>query len=239
MAYPVPSQDTPRICAALAQIAYQETPAATRACERLGLDVVTFLDRRGTQALIATDGARVHLSIRGTSEAIDLLRDLRYVKTDFPGFASGRVHAGFLGHLEPIWPAAADCLRQFDPAMPRVFGGHSLGAACAVLGSGMDADLMPSEVHVFGCPRVGNWRFVKGLRAPIVRYENRADVVTMVPPFTSGWQILHALRCLRLPTLYRHAGTAVHLPTWRHAMVNYRIGLDQYLLDLATAENRQ
>lgn len=227
-------RDTPRLCAALAQIAYQEPAAAAKACRRLGLTWTTFYDVDGSQALLGGDGYRVYFSARGTNELIDLLRDLRYVKVDFPGFAGGRVHRGFLAALMRIWPAVEADLRRLDPTMPRIFTGHSLGAAMAVEASGMAEDLVPEQVHVFGCPRVGNRAFVAGLRAPIVRYENWADVVTFVPPPTSPRQILNALRHGRLPSLYRHAGVAVQLPTWRHAVVNYRIGVYRYLDDLAT-----
>jgi hypothetical protein len=214
-------------CAILAAAAYQEPAQARLAILGQGFTWAMFHDRDGAQAVMAGDGHAVVTAFRGTSEASDVLDDLRYVKTDFPGVAGGRVHAGFLDAVLRIWPAVAADLAQLDPRLPSLFTGHSLGAAMALLAAGMDEASTPDDVHVFGCPRVGNATFAASLEwaTDVTRYENRADVVTFLPPRTSLLQVLNALRHGRTPSLYTHAGTAIPLATWRHGMAGYRAGV--------------
>lgn len=214
-------------CATLSALAYEKPDIARVALLSQGFTWARFHDTGGSQAVTAGDGHAVFAAFRGTSEMADVLDDLDYVKTDFPGYAGGRVHAGFLRALSRIWPAVAADLQSLDDRLPRIFTGHSLGAAMAVLAAGMDGQLLAEAVHVFGCPRVGNGDFVAGLAVDVIRYENRGDVVTLLPPRTSPRQIVNAIRRGRMPTLYAHAGRAVPLATWRHGMAGYRAGVGE------------
>ena len=144
----------------------------------------------------------------------DLLTDLRYIKADFPG--GGRVHRGFLAAFNQVRDKVARDLEK--TGLPAVMTGHSLGGALAVMAG---VEWPANQIHVYGCPRVGNRDFVKRLKCPARRYVNRMDPVTWVPYATSPVQIFHAGVNGRLPTLYAHAGLRVGLSGWGHPVKGY------------------
>ncbi len=90
--------------------------------------------------------------------------------------AGGRVHAGFASRARRM---AADVAQAVTREMPTYFVGHSLGAGEAVL----CASILPAAaVCTFGCPRVGDAAFWRGMRAPLFRFVNALDVVPRLPP---------------------------------------------------------
>jgi len=206
----------PHLCAELSAIAYG-LPTML-ALEPLGMTWVQTFQSDTTQAYLCGDGYTVFLAWRGTDEVGDVIHDARYVKTDFT--AGGRVHKGFLAAFDDLWLEIWGGLLELDSRLPLVITGHSLGGALAILSA---AIVQPESVHVFGCPRVGNGRFVKLLAGiPITRWEARRDLVTCIPPPVSPLQAAYALGCRRLPTLYRHAGVARRCDSSGHAMDGYR-----------------
>ena len=209
----------PQRCAALSALAYGRSGLGDVA--PLGFSWCMPYARGATQALLAGDGRVVYAAFRGTDEPKDVLADLRYVKTPFPG--GGRVHKGFNAALNPIWPVISSALDSLDPTLPRIYTGHSLGGAMAML----VAALRPAaEVHVFGCPRVGNGAFVEALAdVAVTRYEARCDLVPWAPPPTSPVQITYSLINRRWPTLYRHAGRRVRVSALGHGMAGYELAM--------------
>ncbi len=199
------------LCARISELAYEDEPFL----DHLGFSVIKQFDRNATQALLAMDGHLAILAFRGTEERKDLFTDMRYIKCDFPG--GGRVHRGFYGAFTEVRDEIAADLENI--AVPRIFTGHSLGAALAVMAAVV---CPPREVHVFGCPRVGNKDFVRRLTCPVHRYENWFDMVTYLPLATSPIQAAHSLRHGRKPTLYVHAGEKVGLGGIGHFIRRYR-----------------
>ena len=200
------------LLARISELAYEDHP--TKQLLSLGFDLIRKYDQGETQAILITDDINVILAWRGTKGKRDLFTDLRYIKTDFPG--GGRVHRGFYHAFEQIWDEVVVDLKQF--AYPKIYTGHSLGAALAVEAS---VALPPSETHVYGCPRVGNHDFVDRIQSPLFRYETHFDPVTYVPLATSPVQALHALRHGRAPTLYTHGGKRVRIGGFGHYISRY------------------
>ena len=197
------------LCALVSELVYAPLDDWNARADTLGLDVIAKYDRGDTQAILLTDSQLTILAYRGTKGLRDLLTDLRYIKADFPG--GGRVHRGFLAAFNQVRDKVARDLEK--TGLPVVMTGHSLGAALAV----MAAVMWPAnQVHVYGCPRAGNRAFVKRLKCPMRRYENRLDFVPSVPFLTSPVQAIHALSNGRSPTLYAHAGVRVGLEGWWH-----------------------
>lgn len=202
------------LCALVSEMVYAPLDDWTARADALGLDVIAKYDTGGTQAVLLTDGQLAINAYRGTDDLRALLTDLRYIKCDFPG--GGRVHRGFFSAFNQVRDAVERDIEK--TGLPMVYTGHSLGAAPAI----MSAVLWGAEqVHVYGCPRVGNKDFVKRLDCPAFRYENRLDFVTSVPLWTSPVQAVHAWKNGRKPTLYKHAGVKVALSGWGHPVNRY------------------
>lgn len=199
-----------QVCASLSRRAYDDNPDFAG----LGFDLLATFDRFGTQAFLITDGIKVILVFRGTEpdEPTDLISDVCYVKTDFPG--GGRVHLGFERAFERVSEAIGASL----PSIPLIIVGHSLGAALALEGA---ATWKTEAVYLYGCPRVGNRAFVKRITCPVFRFENHADLVTHIPPPTSFLQVAWSLAHWRRPTLYRHAGKRIRLSGLGHRSAAY------------------
>jgi hypothetical protein len=196
----------------------------------VGITRICYYDREGSQAILTGNDSENFLVFRGTSERVDLLDDLDYVKCDFGGYAGGRVHCGFYRSLLRIWPYILSDLKKLDQEMPLWFTGHSLGAAMAVMATGMDSSVIPTHTYTFGCPRAGNMSFVRGLdTSKITRFENKVDVVTRLPPITSLRIFLRALMDLKTPSLYHHAGGRVELSTHGHGILSYVDGIKKLL----------
>ncbi len=208
--------DTVELCSHISSIAYQDNPRPALLGLDTGFELVRKYDVGGTQAILVTNYQVVVFAPRGTEpdEWQDWLTDLAYIKTDFPG--GGRVHQGFYFALMKIWDAVEADLN--DLAYPKIYTGHSLGAAMA-----LEAAVLrpPRETHVFGCPRVGNAEFARRIPKNTTRHENWLDLVTLIPPPISPWQIRHAMRHGREPTLYTHGGKQNRLRGIFHSIHRY------------------
>lgn len=212
-----------RICIACASFAYLKESDAKEALQKIGLTLVYWYDHKETQAFLALDSFRLYLIFRGTKSLGDWITDGKYVKVDFPG--GGRAHAGFTEAYLWVKEVIQRDLENF-PEVPKVVGGHSLGAALAQEASvGFDIP----EGYVCGCPRVGNSAFVARVSNQFHRFEHLTDPITYIPPRTSPIQIVYALLHWRLPTLYDRAHRAHLLDGDLHGMVHYRKSATLYL----------
>lgn len=145
----------------------------------------TFNDpETGTQAILAGDDERLVLAFRGTET--DSFKD---IKTDadaepVPCESGGKVHGGFLKAYGSIANDIDKALS--DPArsgLPLYITGHSLGGALATVAAKLlEHDGGIAACVTFGSPRVGDENWVGGLKTPVYRLVNAADVVTMLPP---------------------------------------------------------
>lgn len=92
----------------------------------------------------------------------------------------GRVHAGFLDSLDTLWPAIAAALDGDDSEL--WITGHSKGGALAVLAAARLAGRHPGVI-TFGAPMAGDREFAaNALSQGLARYENRLDLVPLLPP---------------------------------------------------------
>ncbi|MGC3969766.1 MAG: lipase family protein [Pirellulales bacterium] len=130
--------------------------------------------------------------------AYDWLQNLRaraVAALDLPGC----VHLGFAGQLRPILDDLLRHVRDSADDRPLYLTGHSQGAALAVLATkALEQSQTPATAaYVFGCPRVGDLRFVESIETPIVRLEFGHDVVPQLPlckptegPLSAVWETL-------------------------------------------------
>jgi hypothetical protein len=192
--------------AELSLLAYSPAGSARAAWAAASLPAAGWrlevIDEGATRALIASRDRTALVAFRGTQ----VLRPgpgweeaLRNLETDAslliePWAGRGRVHRGFAGALEELWPRLAPRLDALAAGGGRVFfTGHSLGAALATLAAARwRAQAAPeaAAVYTFGSPRVGDAAFVASLAHPVFRLVNNNDVVAHIP----------------LPGLYAHAG---------------------------------
>ena len=176
----------PCVLANMAHAAYFQAADVADLMGRLGAAKTHGLDRRDTQAFLATWPDKAVLSFRGTEIDVlgDILSDLAVHKTDFRG---ARVHSGFLEKLETLWDddleARLDELG--DARIPVWVTGHSLGGAIATL-AGMRWPFQ--EVVTFGQPRVGSGLDDAFVAHGHVRYVNGLDSVPRIPPAIMGYE---------------------------------------------------
>jgi Lipase (class 3) len=122
----------------------------------------------------------------------------------------GRVHAGFYSACL----AAAPRILLVAEKEPVAFAGHSLGAAMALMMTGLfiDYGLAPIKTGAFAPPRCGDQTFVDAVTSlPFCAYRNGNDPVTQVPfgfgdlpfrqvPLTQvGWRRLWFPACHHFP----------------------------------------
>lgn len=142
----------------------------------------TFVEAGDTQSYVAWNDRAVLVSFRGTQPGRlqDILDDAFIA---FVPAKAGVVHLGFHGALERVWQKLMTVVEPLAATRTVWFGGHSLGAALAILA----ADRYPNTagVSTLGAPRVGDKLFVaaydKRVGERSRRYVNDTDIVTNVP----------------------------------------------------------
>jgi triacylglycerol lipase len=163
--------------AKIAETTYANPKDSKSKFKALGYTIVEFFDIDGAQAYLLK-GTDAHvLSFRGTevTEKSDVLADLKAGKN--LEACGGKVHVGFKGEINKLWPAISVFLTNIDTLYVT---GHSLGAAMATIA----ASRMQTKVTAlvtFGSPRAGNQEFVNSLTVTHYRVQNNCDDVTKVP----------------------------------------------------------
>ena len=163
--------------AKVAETTYANPKDSKSKFKALGYTIVEFFDIDGAQAYLLK-GADAHvLSFRGTevTQKSDVLADLKAGKN--VEACGGKVHVGFKGEINKVWPAITVALANIDAVYVT---GHSLGAAMATIA----ASRMQTKVLAlitFGSPRAGNREFVNSLAVEHYRVQNNCDDVTKVP----------------------------------------------------------
>jgi len=140
-------------------------------------------DKLDTQAILIGMQDKIVLSFRGT-EAMSF----KDMKTDFtatlvPCETGGGIHEGFDKAYNGIIGKIEARLAKDDVKDKVLYlSGHSLGGALAVIaakklkhGAGLAA------CYTFGMPRVGDAKWITGIKTPIYRVVNAVDGVTMLP----------------------------------------------------------
>ena len=109
----------------------------------------------------------------------------------------GKVHEGFANAVETIWTPLLNqisILKAQFPTKPVYLTGHSKGGPMATISAarmhfGPPGPIQPAEVYTFASPHPGNTEFVDNFplaTIPVLRYENRLDIVPLVPPTTEA-----------------------------------------------------
>jgi len=162
-----------------------------------GYEVFRWIEdeKTDTQAFVTGNGGHLIVCFRGTSSGTDALADARFLKTDAFG-GRGRVHRGFQGALDSVWPQLQAAVDSLGPSKKLFFCGHSLGAALAQLAAHRFAlGAYPvAGVYVYGSPRVGNRDFMDAynelLEEKTFLHINNKDVVARIPPRILGFNHL-------------------------------------------------
>ncbi len=102
----------------------------------------------------------------------------------------GRVHQGFLGSLDALWPNIETYCKT--SAKPLYVTGHSKGGALAFLASYRLSKTVkkPTAVYTYASPRVGDGAFAAAYDIEIpqtFRVEYRDDLVPHLPASTGAW----------------------------------------------------
>lgn len=156
---------------------------------------------RDAQAYIFLCGQDIYISFRGTESADDILSDLNVIKTKFRSNQQyttkiqERIHRGF---SEQYFSIRDNMFIELDNILHNniverlIFTGHSMGGAIATIAILDYALNYPNQINIlhcitFGCPRVGNWYFCNLFSKTIamnnvIRFANKIDPVTFVPP---------------------------------------------------------
>ncbi len=183
--------------AEFSRLAYFSPQNIQKIADKAGIEVSDFIDRDGAQAYIFSNDHDMVIVARGTEP--NQWEDIRADANAWTVVVElGRVHAGFNGEVDHLWPLIEDKIRS--NRRPTYFTGHSLGAAmslvCAARCKASNIVTNPQAVFTFGSPRVGNRKYIHSTSLPHYRWVNNNDVVTRVPPRWLG---------------YRHSGYELYL----------------------------
>lgn len=167
--------------------------------EKSSFELLKTINVAETQAFACKRVAKgedpyVVIAFRGTEQKVsDWLTDARAVPTVEGSF---KVHTGFrealmletnpagqtaLAMVEEILDMQATKDANGDP-LPVFITGHSLGGALALLTTRELALDVTGACYTYGAPRVANYEYFEGMKTPVFRVVNSADIVPRVPP---------------------------------------------------------
>jgi len=162
----------------ISAITYEDPKESKNKFKSFGFTIVEFFNVEGAQAYLLKDMNGMHvLSFRGTevTQKSDVLADLKAGKK--LEACGGKVHVGFKGEINKVWPAITVSLANIDALYVT---GHSLGAAMATIAASRIQTKVKALI-TFGSPRVGDKDFVKSVVVDHYRVQNNCDDVTKVP----------------------------------------------------------
>lgn len=153
-----------------------------------GFELITYVDIKGSQAMLAGNDDLVILSFRGTEgdDPRDLWTDINFSPRIWKlhGKPSGKVHGGFAKALGQVWNKTVTSIPKDNRKL--LLTGHSLGAAMATLAA---TRLHPHGLYTFGSPQVGDNNFINNLKnMNHERYVNCCDLVTRIPLDVFGFK---------------------------------------------------
>ncbi|HEV3139444.1 MAG TPA: lipase family protein [Vicinamibacterales bacterium] len=184
-----------------ALLAYWPPDEVPPAFARAGFGDTQFFTSGSTQCYVASNERAAIVTFRGTqiNEIEDGLSDADVTRGAWDG--EGRVHNGFLGGLDAVWPQLNDCLLALDGRTVWMTG-HSLGAALATLAASrwVKSGGSIGGVYTIGSPRIGDQDFASGIEAALAgkcfRYVNGEDGVTQIPFERWGYRHVGQARVL-------------------------------------------
>ena len=209
-----------------------ETENLKKELALLRFELIDTFDRKGTQAILVSNGKFIALAFRGTeaTSVRDIKADAKAKFTECE--TGGGIHSGFQEAFEQVSMEIQKKLNE-DPVLrelPLFITGHSLGGALAtVAAKRLSHQGGIAACYTFGSPRVGDEKWISEIKTPIYRLVNAADSVTMLPPgdvpiLVIGW-IVGWLPWLGKPIKsylsshfggYLHCGNMRYLKNCRH-----------------------
>ena len=181
------------VCAKWAQMAYSDTAWASVSGAQCFSDPATDCQ---CYMVPAQGEGPAFVVFRGTSSFQDALEDANVALVSYMPGRAARVHAGFMAQVEAVIADVRQALAGQDGEVRCT--GHSLGAAAAMLCSGLlaaeyeDDPDRPVSFVGFGSPRAGDaeWKRVfESLVTRAVRVKNGRDPVAGIP---EGGGYVHA-----------------------------------------------
>jgi len=176
--------------AKISSLAYYTDSKTKTQAKRLGFSVREFYDKEGAQAYLLESHTDVVIACRGTEP--NEFADIQADANAWPVVSEtiSRVHAGFKGHVDYLWPCVEEDLLGTSKRL--WFTGHSLGAAMATLMAFRCEHCSklpnPQELYTYGSPRVGWPKYVKTFSVTHHRWVNNNDVVCRVPFAIMGYR---------------------------------------------------
>ena len=197
---------------------------------------------------VANDPPYLVLAFRGTEKKIsDWLTNAHCIPTTAD---NGKVHTGFFKALKEdknndgktaiqVVEEILDSANAKDDQgrrFPLFITGHSLGGALALLATKLIVPDINSACYTFGAPRVANYEYFNGVKTPVYRVVNSADVVPRVPPGALMEVLVDILKGLAWLTGFMPPISALFrkAETWLDKLSGYRhFGDLRYLTDVA------
>ena len=213
------------------------------------LGTIDVVDTQGFVCKRVKDGEPPYLvlAFRGTEKKVsDWLTDAKATPTII---GESRMHSGFrealmvsedgqgrtaLRRAEEILegPEARD---EAGDLLPLYITGHSLGGALALMATKEMAADIKGACYTFGAPRIANYEYFRGMKTPVYRIVNSADIVPRVPP---GAEIVVFVKLVQALVWLTEPVPAVsnllkRLETWLDRLHGYRhYGDQRYLTDV-------
>jgi Lipase (class 3) len=167
-------------------------PADIDACYFVANATTAILAFRGTlNPILVTRNSKIFFQVLS-----DWLNDGRVGLVSGDGLP-GRVHQGFLGSLDNLWPDIGVWLADVKASGKQLYiTGHSKGGGLAYLATyraAVTAAIVPSAIYTFAAPRVGDAAFASRFNAmlgEVWRLEYQDDLVPHLPPETAAWAAL-------------------------------------------------
>jgi triacylglycerol lipase len=174
--------------AELSRLAYGPPDLIKEVVYQAGIDQCDFVQQAGSEAYVFASKSDCMIVSRGTEPTKwdDIAADAKAwtIACDI-----GRVHSGFDGHVNLLWPDLENRLRENQ--RPVWFAGHSLGGAmaavCAVRCKLSPIPSNPQAIFSFGAPRVGDKAYASFLKIRHYRWVNNNDAVPRFPPRLIGY----------------------------------------------------
>tara|TARA_Y100001949_G_C15937820_1_gene308725 strand:- start:307 stop:1026 length:720 start_codon:yes stop_codon:yes gene_type:complete len=190
----------------ISALAYMEfNNKLTSKLKKLGYTTIKYINEGGAQVVYLSNKKEQVLAFRGTepTQMSDISADLKAWK--IRSKTDGMVHDGFYDEVEKIW---LHIIPLIHDKTPLYICGHSLGGAMATVAASR-LERHTKCLYTFGSPRVGNKKFVAGLKVKHYRWRNNNDLVPSVPFSWMG---------------FRHHGTPCYFNYYGHV----RNGLSGY-----------
>jgi triacylglycerol lipase len=187
----------------LAPLAWQNIQSSAEVCERVNALFPSLQDVYFGFAL--TSSSYNVIGLRGTLSDFEWALDATIPQVPVPlvwyndgKFQLAKVHLGFLIFFAMLADQILAAAKQFNPALPCLVTGHSLGGALAVLTSPalrLLSSLQTVQMYSYAGPRVGDPAFVDAYNFWVpqsYRVVNLADMIPMLPPSQIfHWQYGH------------------------------------------------